>query len=274
MSNKTAKKAGDLLFSSFFTRGKQNKKDESDDSQKKATVAELLGVSLNPGIFILILILAGLVLFWVFMIMFNGIVMGLLGLGGGFIVFNSLLGMKKKQKEEQFTRQLPDTLTAIANSLKAGFSLDQSFEFVTVSLPDPTRSEFSVIHLKYRVGYTLAESMAELPKKYNNAEVNLFVSSLVLQNQVGGNVIPFLGELSEILRERVKLKDQIAVGTTQQRLSSIIVAILPYALLMLLQLSNYNALTTTFRGILLLIFAMIMQGIGLFVITTFMKIDI
>lgn len=274
MSNKEAKKAGELLFSSFTNRGKQSKKEQSDDSQKKESVAELLGLDLNPVAFIVILIISGIAIFWVFMIMFNGIVMGLLGLIGGFLVFNSLLGMKKKQKEEQFTRQLPDTLTAIANSLKAGFSLDQSFEFVTVSLPDPTRSEFSTIHLKYRVGYTLAESMADLPKKYNNAEVNLFVSSLVLQNQVGGNVIPFLGELSEILRERVKLKDQIAVGTTQQRLSSIIVAILPYVLLMLLQVSNYNALTTTFRGILLLIFAMIMQGIGLFVITTFMKIDI
>jgi tight adherence protein B len=274
MANKETKKSADLLFSSFFTRNKLNKKGSDGKDDKHETIAELLGVQMNPTLFIAILCLAGLILFWVFMIMFKGIIMGLLGFIGGYVVFNSLLGMKKKQKEEQFTRQLPATLTAIANSLKAGFSLDQSFEFVTVSLPDPTKSEFSVIHLKYRVGYTLGESMAELPKKYNNAEVNLFVSSLVLQNQVGGNVIPFLGELSEIIRERVKLKDQIAVGTTQQRMSSTIVAILPYVLLMLLQLSGYNAMTNTLNGILLLILAMLMQGLGMFVTSTFMKIDI
>ena len=273
MANKEVKKTGELLFSSFFNRNK-SKKGYSDPDTQHTSIAELLGIEMNPVLFLILLGCVGLVLFWLFMTMFNGIVMGLLGLVGGIVVFQSILGMKKKQKEEQFTRQLPATLTAIANSLKAGFSLDQSFEFVTVSLPDPTKTEFSAIHLKYRVGYTLAESMAELPKKYNNAEVNLFVSSLVLQNQVGGNVIPFLGELSEILRERVKLKDQVAVGTTQQRMSSTIVAILPYVLLMLLQLSDYNALTSTFNGILLLIFAMLMQGLGMFVTSTFMKIDI
>jgi tight adherence protein B len=274
MPNKEIKKTSDQLFTSFFKRSKQNQKGTADDDSKKETIAELLGIDLHPFLFLVILISAGLVIFWLFMIIFNGFIMGLLGFLGGFVVFRSFLGMKKKQKEELFTKQLPDTLTAIANSLKAGFSLDQSFEFVTVSLPDPTKTEFSVIHLKYRVGYTLAESMAELPKKYDNAEVKLFVSSLVLQNQVGGNVIPFLGELSEILRERVKLKEQIAVGTTTQRMSSMIVAILPYVMLMLLQLSGYNALTTTITGILLLIFAMLMQGLGMFATSAFTKIDI
>jgi tight adherence protein B len=274
MPSKEIKKTGDLLFSSFFNRTKQNQKGESESEEKTVSIAELLGINLNPVLFIFVLFLAGIILFWVFMVVFNGFVMGLLGFLGGFVVFRSFLTMKKKQKEEMFTKQLPDTLTAIANSLKAGFSLDQSFEFVTVSLPDPTKTEFSVIHLKYRVGYTLAESMAELPKKYDNAEVKLFVSSLVLQNQVGGNVIPFLGELSEILRERVKLKEQIAVGTTTQRMSSMIVAILPYIMLMLLQLSGYNALTSTITGILLLVFAMLMQGLGMFATAAFTKIDI
>ena len=165
-------------------------------------------------------------------------------------------------------------MNAIANSLKAGFSLDQAFEFVTVSMPEPTRSEFSSVHLKYRVGYTLRESLEEIPLKYNNAEVNLFVSSIVLQNQIGGNVIPFLNELSEIIRGRVLLKDQVAVGTTQQRLTSVIVSLLPYFLLVMMQLSGYNALTTTFQGILVLILAMMMQGIGLFVINHVMKVEI
>jgi tight adherence protein B len=274
MPNKEIKKSGDLLFSSFFNRKNKTKKDSDENNSTHQSLAELFNLQINPVLFIVLLVLGAVILFWAFMSMFNGIIMGLLGALGGIVVFNMILGSKKKQKEGQFTRQLPATLTAIANSLKAGFSLDQAFEFVTVSLPDPTKSEFSVIHLKYRVGYTLAESMAELPQKYNNAEVNLFVSSLVLQNQVGGNVIPFLGELSEILRERVKLKEQIAVGTTQQRMSSMIVAILPYIMLMLLQMSHYNALTTTLSGILLLLFAMLMQGLGMFVTSTFMKIDI
>ena len=274
MANKEIKKTSDLLFSSFFNRNKKKAKTTEDSGVEKESLAELLGFHISPILFIVFLIFIGIVVFWIFMIIFNGFVMGILGLVGGVFAFYSIVSMKKKQKETQFTYQLPDTLTAIANSLKAGFSLDQSFEFVTVSLPDPTKSEFSVIHLKYRVCYTLAESLADLPIKFNNAEVNLFVSSLVLQNQVGGNVIPFLGELAEILRERVKLKEQIVVGTTQQRMSSTIVALIPYIMLMILQLSNYNSMTTTIKGFLLLVFAIMLQSIGLFVSSVSTKIDI
>jgi len=80
--------------------------------------------------------------------------------------------------------------------------------------------------------------------------------------------------LSEIIRGRVLLKDQVAVGTTQQRLTSVIVSLLPYFLLVMMQLSGYNALTTTFQGVLVLILAMMMQGIGLFVINHVMKVEI
>jgi Flp pilus assembly protein TadB len=91
---------------------------------------------------------------------------------------------------------------------------------------------------------------------------------------VGGNVIPFLEELKEVLKERVKLRRSIAVGTAQTRLSSAIVALLPYVILMILVSSGWDALTNTLKGILLLIFAILMQIIGLFINSQLMKIDL
>jgi len=265
------KKASEVLFSSV--QRKKNRDKQSDVSNISPDAA-LFGLLVSKFVFFLLFggILLLVIIFGLFVFR-NVIMAGLMGFGA-YLGIQSLLTVKRKQNEERFSRQLPDTLTAIANSLKAGFSLDQAFEFVTVSMPEPTRSEFSSVHLRYRVGYTLGESLSELPQKYNNTEVNLFVSSLVLQNQVGGNVIPFLTELSEIIRGRVLLKDQVAVGTTQQRSTSLIISLLPYGLLVLMQLSGYNALTTTFQGVLVLILAIIMQGIGLFVINNAMKIEI
>ena len=265
------KKASDVLFSNVRKKQSKSNKTELDNFSQDAALFNLFIP--KTAFFLLIIVVLLIVFVFGFFLFRNFIMSGLMAFGA-HLGIQLFLSMKRKQKEERFSRQLPDTLTAIANSLKAGFSLDQAFEFVTVSMPDPTRSEFSSVHLKYRVGYTLGESLKDLTQKFNNTEVNLFVSSLVLQNQVGGNVIPFLTELSDIIRGRVLLKDQVAVGTTQQRMTSMIISLLPYGLLMLMQLSGYNALTTTFQGILVLILAIIMQGIGLFVINNSMKIDI
>jgi tight adherence protein B len=250
----------------------------SDEIQVNATflstVPALLGLSTTPLVFLLVFILALLSIWGLGWVFFGNVVMASLMVFAALFLFMTYLGSKRKAKEELFTRQLPDTLNAVANSLKAGFSLDQSFEFVSESMPEPTKSEFSRIHMKYRVGFTMAETLKELSERYPNAEVMLFVSSMVLQNQVGGNVIPFLMELGAILRERVKLKNQIAVGTSQVRLSALIIAVIPYFLLVLLHFSGYKALTETFRGFLLLMFAIAMQMVGMAIISTFMKLDI
>ncbi len=276
MSNKKNKKIVPLkIFDPFIVKkGKEKPSVTSKVNSRISNLIAELDLKITPILFVIAIILFAVIVFLLFMFIFNDVVMAILGLVGGIIVFRSFLTRKRKEKETLFTKQLPDALIAVANSLKAGFSLDQAFEFASISMPEPTKSEFSRIHLNYRVGYSLQEAIEALPKKYNNTEVKLFVSSLILQNQIGGNVIPFLNELSEVLRERLQLKEQVVVGTSQQRLSATIVTIIPYAILMLLQLSGYNALTSTFRGVLLLIFAICLQGVGLVVMNNSMKIDI
>ncbi len=273
--SKNKKVISSKIFDPFIIKKEKEKPTvPSKINSRVSNLIKELDLKITPILFVLAIILFAIIVFLLFMLIFNNVVMAILGLIGGVLVFRSFLTRKRKEKETLFTKQLPDALIAVANSLKAGFSLDQALEFASISMPEPTKSEFSRIHLNYRVGYSLQEAIETLPKKYNNTEVKLFVSSLILQNQIGGNVIPFLNELSEVLRERLRLKEQVVVGTSQQRLSATIVTIIPYAILMLLQLSGYNALTSTFRGILLLIFAICLQSVGLVVMNTSMKIDI
>lgn len=263
------------IFEPFIIKKEKEKSPFTSRANSKISkLIDEIGIKISPLLFIVSVILFAGILFGLFMLIFNSIVMAFLGFSGGAIIFRNFLVKKRKEKEELFTKQLPDALVAVANSLKAGFSLDQALEFTSISMPEPARTEFSRIHLNYRVGYSLQEAIETLPQRYDNTEVKLFVSSLILQNQIGGNVIPFLNELSDVLRERLQLKEQVVVGTSQQRLSATIVTIIPYAILALLQLSGYNALTSTFRGILLLILAICMQGVGLIIMNATMKIDI
>lgn len=266
----------DELFEPYYqSKEAKNTKRDSIQHIKEGSVQDILKLSMNTITFLLLFSLICLGIFFIFFFAFDhNIVMGVLFVVLSLIAFQIFIQMKKGEKENQFVNQLPDTLSAVANSLKAGFSLDQAFEFVSMSMPEPSKSEFSKIHLNYRVGLTLKDSLEELTQKYPNTEVKLFVSSLVLQSQVGGNVIPFLDELKAVLKERVKLRRSIAVGTAQTRLSTAIIALLPYVILMILVSSGWGALTNTLKGILLLIFAILMQVTGLFINSQLMKIDL
>ncbi|HPJ11943.1 MAG TPA: type II secretion system F family protein [Caldisericia bacterium] len=264
------------LFEPYY-QSKEAKRLKRDSAQqiREGSVQDILKLSMNTITFLFLFSLICLGIFFIFFFVFDqNIVMGLLFVALSLIAFQIFIQMKKGDKENRFVNQLPDTLSAVANSLKAGFSLDQAFEFVSMSMPEPSKSEFSKIHLNYRVGLTLKDSLEDLTQKYPNTEVKLFVSSLVLQSQVGGNVIPFLEELKVVLKERVKLRRSIAVGTAQTRLSTAIIALLPYVILMILVSSGWSALTNTLKGILLLIFAILMQVTGLFINSQLMKIDL
>jgi tight adherence protein B len=267
----------DDLFAPFYQKRKsrKNAKEYSEHKVKEGSIQDVLQLSFNTFTIGLLLFSIAVGVFFIFFFMFDlNIVMGIVFMCLGIVGFQIFLQMKKGEKENKFVNQLPDTLSAVANSLKAGFSLDQAFEFVSMSMPEPSKSEFSKIHINYRVGFTLKDSLESLIHKYPNAEVKLFVSSLVLQAQVGGNVIPFLEELKQILKERVKLRRSIAVGTAQTKLSSAIVALLPYVMLMILVSSGYAALTNTLKGILLLILAVLMQVIGIHINSQLTKIDL
>ncbi|MCK5848123.1 MAG: type II secretion system F family protein [Caldisericia bacterium] len=275
--NSSRQNKKDDLFSPYYqSKKRKNTINEGNKnvSVKEGSLSDIFQTTISTFALALMIVGGLACVFVVFYIMYHNIIMGILFSGiaaAGFLMF---LQIKKTEKENKFVNQLPDTLSAVANSLKAGFSLDQAFEFVSISMPEPTKSEFSRIHLNYRVGLTLSTSLEDLLKKYPNPEVKLFVSSMVLQEQIGGNVVPFLGELKNILKERVKLKGSIAVGTAQTRLSSAIVALLPYVMLMLLVSSGYDSLTNTLKGILLLIFAILMQATGLFINDKITKVDV
>mgnify|MGYP000359672032 CR=1 FL=1 len=188
----------DDLFSPYY-QSKKNKNDIHGTNEtvsiKEGSLSDIFQTTISTFMLSLIII-GGLVgVFIVVFVMFHNFVMGILFSGIAAVAFYMFLQIKKTEKENKFVYQLPDTLSAVANSLKAGFSLDQAFEFVSISMPEPTKGEFSRIHLNYRVGLTLSNSLEDLLKKYPNPEVKLFVSSMVLQEQIGGNVVPFLGEL-------------------------------------------------------------------------------
>ncbi len=270
------KKNIENLFSDQY-RGPKEKASTEQGQEKEGfiqSLPDLLGISIKPGILFILLLFGGVLSWYMAFQFLDSIVLSLLFLASLIFGFTAIINSRRHARQDAFTQQLPDTLSAVANSLKAGFSLDQSFQFVSESMPEPTKTEFHRIHMNYRVGYTMAESLRELSHRYPNAEVMLFVSSMILQNQVGGNVIPFLLELGVILRERLKLKNQIKVGTAQVRLSSMIIAVIPYFMLVLLHFSGYRALSETFRGVLVLMLAVMLQMVGMAIISTFMKVDL
>ena len=127
------------------------------------------------------------------------------------------------------------------------------------------------------MGKTLEEVLRNLGERNESDDLNLVITALLIQKQVGGNLAEILDNISHTIRERVRIKGEIQTLTAQGRLSAIIIIILPVAVAAFLMATNPEYMLTLVRetlGLIMLVFAIIMQVFGIMVIRKIIKIDV
>lgn len=148
------------------------------------------------------------------------------GFGGALVPWFYVLYMKRRRMAK-LSEQLPDALDTIVRSLRAGYSMASSFEVVSKELAPPISTEFSKIKEENKLGVSLKDSMENLLQRCDNMDIKLFVTSVLIQWEIGGNLTEILGNLSYTIRERFKLRGHIKALTAEGRLSGIVLGVLP-----------------------------------------------
>src|SRR5207237_7957536 len=100
--------------------------------------------------------------------------------------------------------------------------------------PEPTASEFALAAQEVSVGVQLPEAIARLARRSANRDYELVAIIIRVQHEVGGNLAQIIDSVGNTLRERFELRRQVDAVTAQQRLSSMVLTFLPFALLILL----------------------------------------
>jgi tight adherence protein B len=148
----------------------------------------------------------------------------------GFFGPSIYLKLRIKGRVKKFVHQLGDTITLMANSLRAGYSLLQTMEMVAKETQPPIADEFQRVVHEVGLGINSQEAMNHLLRRIPSDDLDLLISAINIQHEVGGNLSQILEIIGHTIRERVRIKGEIGVLTAQQTISGYVISALPLVL--------------------------------------------
>lgn len=152
------------------------------------------------------------------------------GVIAGFFIPRIYLGARKTKRLKEFNGQLGDALNLIVNSLRAGYSTVQALEVISNEMPAPISTEFGRVVLELQLGVDFDTAMGNLMRRMPSADMDLIITAMSVQREVGGNLAEVLDAISFTIRERVRIKGEIRTLTSQGRYTGYLITALPFVL--------------------------------------------
>ena len=148
----------------------------------------------------------------------------------GFMLPRFWLGRRKSGRLNAFNKSLPDTITLLANALRAGSSFLQAIELVVRESRPPISTEFGRVIREVNLGLPFEQALENMVRRVRSDDLELMATAISIQHTVGGNLAEILDSIAYTIRERVRIKGEIRTLTAQQRLSGYVVGLLPVGL--------------------------------------------
>jgi tight adherence protein B len=202
----------------------------------------------------------------------------------GFLLPRFWLGRRRSSRLNAFNKQLPDTITLLANALRAGSSFLQAVELVVRESRPPVSTEFGRVIREVNLGLPFEQALENMVRRVRSDDLELMATAISIQHTVGGNLAEILDSIAYTIRERVRIKGEIRTLTAQQRLSGYVVGFLPIGLAGFLFVAAPNFMEPMFAnppdvlglpaGVVILIFGGIMMFIGFMLIRRIVDIEV
>ncbi len=208
----------------------------------------------------------------------------LIGALVGFFLPRFWLSRRKNGRLGAFNKQLPDTITLIANALRAGSSFLQAIELVVRESRPPISTEFGRVIREVNLGLPFDQALENMVRRVRSDDLELMATAISIQHQVGGNLAEILDSIAYTIRERVRIKGEIRTLTAQQRLSGYVVGFLPIGLAGFLFIAAPGFMAPMFlnppgilglpAGVVILIFGGFMMFMGFMFIRKIVDIEV
>jgi tight adherence protein B len=202
----------------------------------------------------------------------------------GFLIPRFWLNRRKAGRLNAFNKQLPDTITLLANGLRAGSSFLQAVELVVRESRPPISTEFSRVIREVNLGLPFEQAMENMVRRVRSDDLELMATAINIQHTVGGNLAEILDSIAFTIRERIRIKGEIRTLTAQQRLSGYVVGFLPIGLAGFLFVAAPNFMEAMFlnppsvlglpAGVVLLLVGGFMMFIGFMLIRRIVDIEV
>lgn len=214
-----------------------------------------------------------------YFVLFSGdVIMSIVAGFIGFFVPRIYVARTISNRLINFETQLPDTLGLWVNALRSGYSVLQAMEAIAKDAPEPTSTEFKRVVQEVQLGIDMADSLEHLLERVESDDLDLVVTAVNIQREVGGNLAEILDVISNTIRERIKLKGEIRVLTASGRITGYLISFLPIGLAFLLNAINPGFMNPMFENRLcgwpMLGAGLALIGIGTAVIQKIVDIEI
>ena len=207
----------------------------------------------------------------------RGVVLG--GLAGTAALFAPALILRilRRRRQDRFNLQLVDALISMSSSLRAGFSILQSYEAVVQQRQNPIAQEFGLFLQQVRVGVRFEDALQNMHQRMPTEDLLLMNQSIEVARVTGGNLTEVFEKIAATIRERLRIEQRIRSLTAQGRLQGIVVGAVPAVLLIALTAVDPALMMPFFAsrlGLGLLGLAAALEGIGAWLIHRIVHIQV
>lgn len=228
----------------------------------------LLFLSIGIGFFVTAVL--GFLGYWTLGFFLGGILSFI-----GFKIPKPIIDKMVERRIRVYSSQLVDGLTLLSNGLRAGLSVPQSIAMVVDEMPAPISQEFNVILQQNKIGVTLEECFEGLAKRIPTEDTEMFVTSVNILRETGGNLAETFDTIVSVIRERIRLKQKIEQLTASGMFQGFVIAGMPFAIGFIYFLQEPASMIRMFHhpiGIAMIIVALILDIIGLVIILKIVEI--
>ena len=249
-------------------------------SEKAALLLDRAGLPLRVGEYYMIRFGVGLVLFFVPLLFGPSLFTagaGVVSAFMGYMLPAWWVGNKKSSRMRRFEGQLVDLLGLLSNSLKSGYGLMQSFEFAGRQMAPPIALEIRRMLRDANLGLSAEDALLAMGERIGSKDLDMVLTAINIQRAVGGNLAEILDQVAFTMRERERIRGEIATLTSQQRMTGIVIGALPILMFVLFTMMNPGYMSlffTELAGRVMLIAATGLEVLGFFVIKRIMVIEI
>lgn len=194
-----------------------------------------------------------------------------------FFMPKLLLYLLKKKRLQAFDKQLPDFLLSLAGALQAGSGVQTAIQSLAEEAQSPLAQELSLVLREQRLGVPFDQCLQNLASRMSSEACELFVSSLRISAQTGGNLSEAIERIASTLRSRLQIQARIKALTSQGKMQAVIMCLLPVALILVLNHLDPEAMQQLWRsyeGWVVLGLVIFLEALGLWMISKIVAIDV
>jgi tight adherence protein B len=184
---------------------------------------------------------------------------------------------RRAKRLKRIEAQLPEALDLMTRALRAGHAFSSGLQMIGEEMAEPIASEFRVVHDEVNFGVSLQQALTNLSERIPVTDLRYFVVAVLIQRDSGGNLTEVLGNLSRLIRERLKLLAKVRVLSSEGRLSAWVLGVMPFVLAGLMNVVNpefMSLLWTDPIGIAIIKHMLILMAIGVLILRRIVRIHV